>query len=492
MAVNFPNNPSDQDTFVSSGRTFRFNGTSSVWEVVPGTTSTDVSNLTDTTNIIPADVSDLTDTGGLLGSGGGGATVYADMAALIAATGMSNGDFGLVTANNNIYVYNGSGWYKIATVQNDSPSAITGVNGVYNLATDGTPTVITAVSTDPEGFPLTWSYATSGLGSIATISQADNVFTITPSTNSANDGTFTLTISATDGVNGAVSANTSLTLTFTPSWTHTFSTMDTTWGTTSNVLLSNYGGITNAVGSTWYRSGAIFVSRDGTKMTITDQTGSGRPVDFTMSTPFDPSTLSFAQVGNTYIWAQHAIDYVEDGTKIYYGDQSSVKYSNLSTAFNSNTRVDQNTAFGAGGTIYDLKFSTDGMKLFVLTGNQTSDNQIKTYDLGAAFDTTSRTVSNTFNFWSTYSNNDVRTITSMQFNPIGTVLYVVSAYSGTASTIPLTTAWDLSTAGTYTTGGNLGVGTNIQKALVSWDGNWVYGLRDQQDNAVRLYWKQKP
>ena len=142
-----------------------------------------------------------------------GTTVYADMNALIAATG-SDGDQALVQSNNNIYVYSGTGWYKIATVQNDSPSAITGVAGSYVLATDGTATTITAVSTDPEGFPLTWTYSTSGLGSIATVSQTDNVFTITPSTNDANAGTFTLTINATDGVNGAVSATTSIALDF--------------------------------------------------------------------------------------------------------------------------------------------------------------------------------------------------------------------------------------------------------------------------------------
>lgn len=144
----------------------------------------------------------------------GEVSVYADMNALIAATGMSDGDQAFVTATNNLYIYSTSGWYKIATVQNDSPSAITGVEGAYGLATDGTATTITAVSTDPDGFPLTWSYSTSGLGSIATVSQADNVFTITPSTDSANEGTFTLTINATDGVNGAVSANTSITLVF--------------------------------------------------------------------------------------------------------------------------------------------------------------------------------------------------------------------------------------------------------------------------------------
>jgi len=151
---------------------------------------------------------------GSAGADGGKAEVLTDMAALIAKTGMTSGDMALVNANNNLYIYNGSGWYKIATITNQSPSAITGVSGTYDLTTDGSPTTITAVTTDPEGFPLTWSYTTSGLGSIATVSNTDGVFTITPSTDTNNGGTFTLTISATDGVNGAVSATSNLTLEF--------------------------------------------------------------------------------------------------------------------------------------------------------------------------------------------------------------------------------------------------------------------------------------
>jgi len=185
MAINFPSNPTNAQEVTEGNVTYVYNATKGYWE------SSEVSS-----------------------GGGASITVYADMTALIAATGMSDGDQAFVTANNNLYLYSGTGWYKIATVQNDSPSAITGVDGTYSLAIDGTPTVITAVSTDPEGFPLTWTYSTSGLGSIATVSQADNVFTITPSTDDANFGTFTLTINATDGVNGAVSANTSITLQF--------------------------------------------------------------------------------------------------------------------------------------------------------------------------------------------------------------------------------------------------------------------------------------
>mgnify|MGYP001442958274 CR=1 FL=1 len=183
MAINFPDSPSNGDTFTANGKTFVYNSTNTSWRPQTAAES-------------------------------GGTDVLADMAALIAKTGMSNGDQALVQSNNNLYMYSGSGWYKIATIQNDAPSAITGVDGSYVLATDGTATTITAVSTDPEGFALTWSYTASGLGSIATVSQADNVFTVTPSTDAANDGSFTLTISATDGINGAVSTAPSFTLSF--------------------------------------------------------------------------------------------------------------------------------------------------------------------------------------------------------------------------------------------------------------------------------------
>jgi len=147
---------------------------------------------------------------------GSATATYSDMAALIAATGMSAGDQALVTALNKVFMYTGTAWYLVATMTNDSPTAITGVNGAYSLATDGTATTVTAVSTDPEGFPLTWSYAvtTGSLGSTATVSQTDNVFTVTPSSAEADAGSFSITFSVTDGATGAVSAVSSFTLAF--------------------------------------------------------------------------------------------------------------------------------------------------------------------------------------------------------------------------------------------------------------------------------------
>lgn len=101
-----------------------------------------------------------------------------------------------------LYVNSGISWLELGIVDND-PIPITSVQSAYTLATNGTPTIITAQSTDPEGFPLTWSYAvTSGtLGDTATITQLDNVFTINPSSVEAHAGTFSVTFSVTDGTN---------------------------------------------------------------------------------------------------------------------------------------------------------------------------------------------------------------------------------------------------------------------------------------------------
>ena len=98
-----------------------------------------------------------------------------------------------------LFFYNGTYWYEIATT-NDPLFDISGVNSSYSLETDGTATTITAISSDPDGFPLNWSYAvTSGtLGDTATITQNENVFVITPSANEAHAGSFEITITASD------------------------------------------------------------------------------------------------------------------------------------------------------------------------------------------------------------------------------------------------------------------------------------------------------
>ena len=265
MAINFPDSPSNGDTTILGGKTYTYDSTSTSWAPATGAASASAT------------------------------VIYTDMAALIAATGMSAGDQALVTALNKVFMYTGTAWYLVATMTNASPTAITGVDGTYTLATDGTATTITAVSTDPEGFPLTWSYAvtTGSIGSTATVSQADNVFTITPSSTEADAGEFSITFSVTDGGTGVVNAVSAFTLAFivTNSRYTALSVKANATGTNqtfddasaSNHTITVAG---NSTASTFspYRHGGYSLGLDGTNdyITIPQTTDTDLTGDFTV------------------------------------------------------------------------------------------------------------------------------------------------------------------------------------------------------------------
>jgi hypothetical protein len=179
MAINFTDSPADGATQVISGRTYTYNSAKNKWD----TTATEVVGPT--------------------------ATVYATVDNLPGTA--TTGDQAFVTATNRLYIWNGTGWYNIALI-NTNPS-ISGADSSYALATDGTPTVVTITATDPEGLPITYSIASDSSGNIATVTSNNNVFTITPSTNTADAGSFSLTFRASDGVNIATAVS-SFTLQF--------------------------------------------------------------------------------------------------------------------------------------------------------------------------------------------------------------------------------------------------------------------------------------
>ena len=163
---------------------------------------------------------------------GGGTDIVANPS-LLPTSGNDAGDQYFVTSNNNLMIWNGSGWYKVATVTNTSPVINSAGNAAYNFAKDGTPIDIEISATDPEGLNVQYKYnVTAGtVGNIAAISSsatsggtysalAENTLTdnrfirLTPSTNTAHAGSFSLTFSASDGVNIGSSTASSFSLTF--------------------------------------------------------------------------------------------------------------------------------------------------------------------------------------------------------------------------------------------------------------------------------------
>tara|TARA_B100001248_G_C27390146_1_gene461926 strand:- start:440 stop:2992 length:2553 start_codon:yes stop_codon:yes gene_type:complete len=184
MAINFTDSPSNGATQTISGRTYTYNSAKNKWD----TTATEVTGPT--------------------------ATVYASVDNL-PTSGNITGSQAFVSGTNRLYIWNGSGWYNIALI-NNTPT-ISGASSSYALAIDGTATTVTLVATDPEGLPVTYSIASDTSGNIATVAQgtgaSTNVFTITPSTNTAHAGTFSLTFRASDGINLATAVS-SFTLAF--------------------------------------------------------------------------------------------------------------------------------------------------------------------------------------------------------------------------------------------------------------------------------------
>jgi len=244
MAQNFPNSPTNGDTTVINGITYTYVSASSKWRA--------------------------TQVGGSgAGSGGSGTTTYATIAEL-PLTGNAAGDQAFVSGNNRLYIWNGTGWYNIALI-NTAPTITGGGAGSYDLAIDGTPTVITLTAADPEEVPITWTYSvtsgslTNGGGVTATVSQADNVFTITPTTTEAYAGTFSLTFTASDGVNIATDVN-SFTLDFATivddsSYTtlllqaHAASTDNQTDASTNSFAITENGNVTSTAFTPYHPKG---------------------------------------------------------------------------------------------------------------------------------------------------------------------------------------------------------------------------------------------
>ena len=162
----------------------------------------------------------------------GGSSVYTNPSDL-PITGNTAGDMAFITSTNNLMIHNGSGWYKVATVTNATPTISSAGNAAYTFDTDGTAVSIEVTASDPEGVALQYKYTVSSgsIGSTAAVTSSstsggtysalnantlttNKYFKVTPSTNEDHAGTFSLTFSAYDGINTASSSGSSFTLGF--------------------------------------------------------------------------------------------------------------------------------------------------------------------------------------------------------------------------------------------------------------------------------------
>ena len=146
----------------------------------------------------------------------GAPTVYANTSVL-PTSGNSAGDFAFATLTKSLHVWDGAEWDRINAGGDENPRLTTTPPTSKGLNSDGTNTAITIAASDPEGFPISYSYDTNPANpnQITNVVENNGVFTLVPSTNQAHAGEFTLRLKASDGVH-ITSHAIAMSLTFSP------------------------------------------------------------------------------------------------------------------------------------------------------------------------------------------------------------------------------------------------------------------------------------
>ena len=191
---------------------------------------------------------------------------------------------------------------------------------------------------------------------------------------------------------------------------------------------------------------AIQFNPDGTKMYITG-TGSDDVHYWTLSTPWDPTTLTYAGylwVGN-YEGTPTGMTFDPDGERFYIigttGDE--VNQYSLTTAWDLSTasyvRTSSSLSSIEGGPM-GIFFKPDGTKMYMI-GNV--NDSVHEFALTTAWDVS--TLSHNSNSTLDVSSYETGP-TDLFFKEDGLKLYVVGLSGDTIDQYALTTAWDLSTA----------------------------------------------
>jgi hypothetical protein len=148
---------------------------------------------------------------------GGGVTIYADITARNAATGVNEGDIAFVSDSDTLYVYDSSEWIRILAGPDELPRWTTELSSAIVLNADGTATTLTVAATDPDGFDIKYTYDTSpsNQAQATIVNNNDGTFTLTPSITETDAGSFTFRAKATDGIH-VISNTSEVALSFIP------------------------------------------------------------------------------------------------------------------------------------------------------------------------------------------------------------------------------------------------------------------------------------
>lgn len=380
-------------------------------------------------------------------------------------TSPSEKDMVWVTSEKQLYIYDGTEWDRFYTDTNATPDWTTEPPDAVLLEKDGTATVQTVVASDPEGFPIEYSYDTNPSNPAqATVSQTNNVFTVTPSTNTANEGSFTLRYRASDGIH-STSRSTVYTLSF-------YTNPDI-----ANLLSDN-----DTFSFTAQDPGtqSVVFKPDGTKMYAAGYTNA--VYQYSLSTAWQVSTatydnVSFSHYANTGEASCRCAIFNKDGTKMYITGSGTdrVWEFGLSTAWDIST-ASYNSNFDLNppdSVVTTVAFNNDGTKMFMVGANT---DKVYEYSLTTGFDVSTASLSTSSFSVVTQESTPL----GMVFNNDGTKMYIC----GTTDKIheyDLSTGFDISTASynnVFKT-----INADPSALAIKYDGSKVYAVNYSNDDV---------
>ena len=296
-----------------------------------------------------------------------------------------------------------------------------------------------------------------------------NGFEITPSTDSLG----TISTSALDLSTGSVfnftpsAANAAITFTNPPSYGVYLFTVNITGANISSpyyIANASYDNDEVSVSSLHTSAGqggtirGSYFKPDGTRYFLTES-DQDEISEFSLSTPWDLSTLSYVKTASTSGNYEIAFRFKPDGTELYTVDfsQTKVRQYSLSSAWDISTLgTPTEKAVNVGSTPMDIEFKPDGSKMYICSYGP---DKIEEWSLSTPWDisTASYTSASDLSISSQFA--DARTVT---LSNDGTKLFVSGTDDNDIHMFTLSSAYDLST-GSY---------SNVSITLSERSGYW--------------------
>jgi len=247
---------------------------------------------------------------------------------------------------------------------------------------------------------------------------------------------------------------------------------------------ASYDGVSFSVATQDTSPFCLFFKPDGTKMYMSGGVNDS-VFEYDLSPAWDISTLSYSQSFSVSAQATSPYDlkFKSDGTRMFVLDLSSDNISqyDLSTAWDISTAsyLSQFSTTTQDNSPIGLFFKPDGTKMYVLG---ISGDSVYEYDLSSAWDVTTASFLQSFSVSAQEGNGR-----GIFFNPNGDKLFLVGITGDTVFKYDLTTAWDISSA-SYST---VSFSVNVQdstptKVFFKSDGSKMYILGDAY-NSVYQY-----